>query len=519
MSIQGASAARLFPALVKGSERTVCSLPAPCYSWETFIQCSLGTEIQPDNTGISIIACANWYRGYKYYQYQFDLVENDEYSGGKASELSDVIALSRCTRRPFGVAPERNNSVAVLRSQDIAPGSCTVWRVKFWYRLSDYPVFASADPQNQFYLEVFVENSGETFPTEVVWGREEDYDGFAPNVWNIGEAIFHRESEAFAVYWFAYHNNDCEVDLKSIAVDAMGIQYAAPATLATGICTGPSTVLTISTTITPVEGSPFTSAPSQPFAVSGFTSSEPTTTEPTTSPTFAAMIAATIPTTPAATTLLSPFSLELQNAVNKENYPNNTSYYVQSTHNVLHTIQSGLNDANTELSFSDIVTIANFFQEFSGTDIPTNLSEGAQEDSINTLLQITSQIFTAENSGKIAAPTANDEGHSAAVSIYQALEDMFNRLQPTEEPYVFNDASFAVYANVAKVNASAQFDDLHLYTKMEIAGFNHGKLILTGSNESIPSLATIALKDDVLREAFKALSVSKSASKLRFYWN
>ncbi|XP_055328948.1 uncharacterized protein LOC129581751 isoform X2 [Paramacrobiotus metropolitanus] len=209
----------------KPTTGVICPLPAPCYRWANLKggNCVLGTEIQPDNTATGIAACPSWFRGYRYFPYQFDLVENDQTSDDK---IVDVIALSRCTRRPFGAAPDSEDAVAVLRSPNIGPAACIVWRLTFWYRLSDYPVFDSVNPQNQFHLKVFVENNEETFPTELIWGREEDYDSFRPNVWYSGEGVFHRnESQPYAVYWFAYHNDNCEVDRKEIAVDTIRIQY------------------------------------------------------------------------------------------------------------------------------------------------------------------------------------------------------------------------------------------------------------------------------------------------------
>ncbi|XP_055328949.1 uncharacterized protein LOC129581753 [Paramacrobiotus metropolitanus] len=280
------------------SERAVCPLPTPCYRWVNLNggSCDLGTEIQPDNTATGIDACPSWFRGFRYYPYQFDLLENVlQSSDGK---ILDVIALSRCTRRPFGAAPERQDAVAVLRGPNIGPAACTVWRVTFWYRLSDYPVFDSANPQNQFYLKVFVENNGETFPSELIWGREEDYDEFRPNVWYSGEGVFHRDqSEPFALYWFAYHNDNCDVDLKEIAVDSMRIQYATSATPASGICP--------TTTVAPPQTTPpSTPTPVIPDTTPTTTPSTTTTESPTTtreSPTPTEIVDST--TTPDTTTV------------------------------------------------------------------------------------------------------------------------------------------------------------------------------------------------------------------------
>ncbi|XP_055345200.1 mucin-2-like [Paramacrobiotus metropolitanus] len=291
----GATSIKRFGALCEKSERAVCPLPTPCYRWANLNggSCDFGTEIQLDNTATGIDICPNWFRGYRYFPYQFDLVENYPNFDEK---ILDVIALSRCTRRPFGAAPESQDAVAVLKSPNIGVTSCTVWRVTFWYRLSDYPVFDSVNPQNQFHLQVFVEDYGHTFPIELIWGREEDYDGVLPNVWKSVEAVFHRDqSEPYVLYWFAYHNDNCEVSLKEIAVDSIRIQYATTATPASGICpttTEASPETTPPSTPTPVV--PDTTPPTTPF----ITTAEPSpTTSVSSSPTDIADTATTSGTT------------------------------------------------------------------------------------------------------------------------------------------------------------------------------------------------------------------------------
>ncbi|XP_055328950.1 uncharacterized protein LOC129581754 [Paramacrobiotus metropolitanus] len=286
LSMLGVNSVGRLYVLCDVAERAVCPLPAPCYRWATLSQCDFGTEIQPDDTPSAISACHYWFRGYKYYAYQFDLVQNDHQSLEDTN--LDVIAWSRCTKRSFGVAPENSDAVAVLRSPIIRPTSCTVWRVTFWYRLSDYPVIDSANPQNQFHLKVFVENHGQSFPTEMIWGREEDYDSFLPNTWYLGEAVFHRDhSEPFVLYWFAYHNDNCEVDLKPIAVDTIRIQYAIPAVEGSGVCPvvtiSPIAVVTTPATTTTTTSSAITTTGS---AATVTTNQPPsTTTESSTSTT------------------------------------------------------------------------------------------------------------------------------------------------------------------------------------------------------------------------------------------
>ncbi|XP_055328943.1 uncharacterized protein LOC129581748 isoform X2 [Paramacrobiotus metropolitanus] len=563
----GGSSVKRLHVLCDAAERTECPFPTPCYAWLIEHTCSFGIANQPNSsdcgfTACSITACSGWYNAYKYYcsrphklphrvrytdiwphiarcsaqcvqgegsgricqwsnlcgrlqyPFQFDLVVNSSASGYRA-----ILAVSRCTRAPLTGTVDRNDSVAVLRSTIISnPYPCRMRRVRFWYHLSDYPVFDSVNPQNQFHLKVFAaELTGIAFPTDVIWGREEDYNGVRPNVWYQSETLFHRANNGpFFIYLFAYHNDNCQANVKTITLDYIDIAYAVletnaarcPSTTTTPMTMPPTThVRTVSTN----------SMLSQTPAVALSASPKRTTKNPTTPTTSLVTAAApTITTTGAATTPSSIF-MELQTVTNIAAYPNKTSYYTQSTHNVLNAIRRAVTNETIEFTFNDIVTTANFFQEFAEqTDTPNDLPEGAEKDAISTLLQITDQIVIAEESGKVAAVTVEKDGQDAASTIYQALENMYNSLPPTEEPYVFNTTFSVTYAHVVQINASSQFDDWQFKTKLEIAGFIRGAITIAGAEENAASVATIEFKDDVLREAFEELKQTANDSCAKF---
>ncbi|XP_055328946.1 uncharacterized protein LOC129581750 [Paramacrobiotus metropolitanus] len=319
----------------------------------------------------------------------------------------------------------------------------------------------------------------------------------------------------FALYWFAYHNDNCESDRKSIALDTITFQLArsANASQDDAICTNSSTVNLDAATNATTQTSTSAWTTSQPATL--LTSTEHTTTEPTTSMTSSPSRATPTTTTTGVHTIQPNFSAHLQNAINKDTYPNNTSYYTQSTHHVLNIIQSAVNNESVELTFNDIFTIATYFQEFAGAEIPDDLPEGSQNDALNTLLQITDQIVIAEESGKSAVAATND-GYDAASIIYQALETLYNNLPPTDAPYVFNETLSFTFAHVLQINASSQFDDFKFHTKMDIVGFNRGILTSAGSNLSSVPVTSISFKDDVLREAFNELKQTASETNVKF---
>ncbi|XP_055332868.1 uncharacterized protein LOC129584644 isoform X2 [Paramacrobiotus metropolitanus] len=213
-------------------ERPSCSLPAACYDWITLHQCDMGTTVQLVQSTI-ITACSNqdqgimWTRGYKYYPYQFDLVED----GADADK--GVFAISRCSQRVAGVAPERSDAVAILRSAIVTTTSsypCLL--VSFYYRLSDFPVF-SVNPDEQFHLKAFIEDYGQTFPHEQIWGNETEYAENIIGQWRYVEVGFTRNAgQRFTINFFAYHNDGCQINLKTIALDAITIRTAKE----TGVC-------------------------------------------------------------------------------------------------------------------------------------------------------------------------------------------------------------------------------------------------------------------------------------------
>ncbi|XP_055328922.1 adhesion G protein-coupled receptor L3-like [Paramacrobiotus metropolitanus] len=240
---------------------------------------------------------------------------------------------------------------------------------------------------------------------------------------------------------------------------------------------------------------------------------------PTTTPTTVTEDPATSPgpfLDGASGVIQSVLSAELKNVTNKESYANETEYYVHSADNVLNTLKSGVSNGSRKLSFEDIVATSKFFEELAGTNVTADLPEGAQKDAIKTLLQITDEIVSAEESGKLATSVVGDGGQDAAAAIYEALEDMYNSLPPAEEPYVFNDTTCVAFVNVVEINGSSRFDDLKFRTTMDITGFGQGTLTLGDDNENATSVATIAFKEDVLREAFEELKQTANETSAKF---
>ncbi|XP_055328780.1 uncharacterized protein LOC129581615 [Paramacrobiotus metropolitanus] len=236
-----------------------CPLPWPCYGWITIRSCDMGTVAQADNSVTGIMGCSTpptvtWYRGYRYYPYQFDLLKNNTGAG-------DIFAVSRCTRRSTGLTPGREEAVAVLRGPIIVSTACIVYRVKFWYRLSDYPVINPANPRDEFVLKVFVEDNGQAFPNDHIWGTADDYTGVNPNQWHFGQAIFGRDrGEQFTVNFLAYHNDGCELSLKTIALDTIQIENAVSVPYGSGFCT-----TTTPTSVTTSQSKETTAPPTQLF--------------------------------------------------------------------------------------------------------------------------------------------------------------------------------------------------------------------------------------------------------------
>ncbi|XP_055328945.1 mucin-13-like [Paramacrobiotus metropolitanus] len=275
------------------NDRIDCPLPAPCFNWEPLRSCNMGHSIQVAGNGTGIFACSNppdetWYRGYRYLPYQFDLIEDGDDAD---SEPGGIIAVSRCIRRTFGLTPDRTESMAIFRGPIIVPTECLVFRVTFWYRLSDPPVFDPANPLNEFHFKVLIEDNGQSFPVDLIWGHESDYATALLNQWNFAEASFGRDTGArFTINWLAYHNDNCLTNVKSITLDMITIDNAVgcPTTVTT---TTPTTTTTTTTTTTSTTTTTATTAttPSPPTPPTSTTTST-TSTTPTT------------PTTPATTT-------------------------------------------------------------------------------------------------------------------------------------------------------------------------------------------------------------------------
>ncbi|XP_055329388.1 uncharacterized protein LOC129582040 [Paramacrobiotus metropolitanus] len=153
--------------------------------------------------------------------YQFDLMD----TGFDAdNEVGGIIALSRCSTRTLWAAPGSGAAVAVLRRPFIMRSSYAVFRVTFWFRLSDYPTIGSSERED-FVLKVFVRGTNEWSPDAAIWGTADDYSGVQPDQWHFGQAVFSRDSyKEFSVNILANHNDYCQANVKTIALDAIQTQ-------------------------------------------------------------------------------------------------------------------------------------------------------------------------------------------------------------------------------------------------------------------------------------------------------
>ncbi|XP_055328912.1 uncharacterized protein LOC129581724 [Paramacrobiotus metropolitanus] len=359
--------------------------------------------------------------------------------------------------------------MAVLRSPEIDPTACLLFRVTFYYRLSHSPTFKHSNLKERFYLHVVMEVRGLPFRNNLIWGNEDDYQGKHPNQWHFAEILFERQLNAkFFISLLAYHNDDCLSNIKTIAVDVIRIEYAESVELESGVCP-------ITTAASPISST--ASVPVWPAV-----NTMPTTT--TTSTTTAQVGSGISITT------------ELKNATNKETYANDTAYYTQSPHSVLDVIHSAVADSSLEY-----------------TGQPTR--RWAQENAVNTLLQITDQIIRAEESGNLQAPPLSKDGHAAAATIYQALEHMYHTLPPQEDLYVFNNSFSRVYVSAVLIDGSSQFESLSLTSQLEVSGFDpKGNIFFLGDSSS--SVASIAFKKEVLKEVFEDLRQSANETRVRF---
>ncbi|XP_055329170.1 uncharacterized protein LOC129581904 [Paramacrobiotus metropolitanus] len=211
-----------------------------------------------------------------------------------------------------------------------------------------------------------------------------------------------------------------------------------------------------------------------------------------------------IPATP------PPISAALESATNNATYPNATTYYLLSTHRVLNILQNA-----AELTFNDVRVTANYFRDFATMNPPEDLPEGAQKDAVETLLQITYQIVSAESSGKLKVSPSPGNGHRAAVSIYQALEQLYHKLPASDESYirVFITPFCVTYVYSTVINGSSQFDDLRFSNNLEIGGFDWGTGITAVWNGSTGSVTSTTFNKDVLREVFEDLKKTVNATE------
>ncbi|XP_055329257.1 adhesion G-protein coupled receptor F2-like isoform X2 [Paramacrobiotus metropolitanus] len=291
--------------------------------------------------------------------------------------------------------------------------------------------------------------------------------------------------------FFAHHSGRCQPDqpgVTALALDAIQI-------FAVNNCTRSTT--TRSTTALSTTMSPVTSTSTQLTTSLNNVSSAPTELLSSASTTF------------------SSVSVELQKVTNKDTYPDNNTYYMQSTHNVLGVIQEAVSSC-CQLTFSDILTIANFFQEFAGAEAPPNLPEGAQEEAVHTLLQITDQILYAEEAAQLKAPAANNDGYDAAATVYQALEDMYNNLPPNDVPYIFNSSFSLTHIHAVLINGSSQFEHFNLTTKLEVSGFNRETGIAVLADGRSATVASIEFNTEALQEAFEELRQIANTTPVKF---
>ncbi|XP_055342097.1 uncharacterized protein LOC129590752 [Paramacrobiotus metropolitanus] len=450
-----------------------CTLPYPCYNWMTETSCTMGTAAQPDNDGSVLNACSDvpagrvWFRGMPYYKYQFDIKTA---SVDNITMQRDIVAISQCTTTNYFMPALYNDSMAVLRSVALNPASCSVFRLRFWYCLYSVPYFAASSPSvDEYNLKVFIEQDGslvsQEFPTQLLWGSAADYTHFSGvREWHLVEVVFGRQAgQRFTVNFFAFHKDGCRSDTiaNQIYVDDVEIERAVHSSPENGTCW---TTTAATTTSTP--SSTATTASPDEITVTVF--------------------------------LLE----ELRNATNRTLYDSDYGYYVQSPQNVLNATQNLLIGSHTEVNFSNIQIISEFFLHFAEMPIPNGLPNSAQEATVNMMLEIVDVIIIAEENKKVIPPDSREDGPHAAAAVYQALEILYNNLPPKEQPYIFNTTRVVTFANALAVNSTAQFANLNIYTEMNVQRFENGLLSVDVSGEKA-AVARIALNKDVLREAYE----------------
>ncbi|XP_055345339.1 uncharacterized protein LOC129593159 isoform X2 [Paramacrobiotus metropolitanus] len=490
--------------------------PEPVLSHECFnrtellASCDMGTKAQPDNSSAVIAACSQqpettWYRRYdgangpfhESTRFQFDLVAEI----GSFNE--SVIAVSRCTPNPDWSPTVRFDAALTTAKIYQEPDDSVI--ISFWYRKSYGP--SNITEFYDIFCHVNYYNiQGDITDITSIWSNTYS---IAPDEWHYVERKIldnglsnpHWEhpdlvSPFISFTFITRHSGGCRPDqigAKAIALDDIQI-------FAAHQCTSTALTTTIVTTTADT--------------VNSVTSSVDHHTASSNIVTAAADISSS--TTIGTSATLSPFSVELQMVTNKTAYPDNLTYYTQSPHNVLSVIQNAVGNNPIQLTFSDVLVIANFFEEFALTDTPPKLPEGAQQDAVNTLLQIVGLVVNAEESGKLDAPVTSSEGYGAAAAIYQALENMFHNLPPNDEPYVFNHNSSVAYVYAVLINSSSQFEHFNFTTKLEIKVFDPETRIIAIADDSSVSVAGVAFNTEALREAFIEIKQTAHTTPVKF---
>ncbi|XP_055328915.1 uncharacterized protein LOC129581726 [Paramacrobiotus metropolitanus] len=470
---------------------------------------------QQSSVGDRLDACPDWLRAFSLYPMQFQTLPHNSDSD---KTVISQYAQSRCYMKAdlLGTYYSERNT-APMASARFVPSGCTKLQTSFWYRMSSQPIITRNRSRNYF-LELILSKQypanliGESLQTFQIWGSTIDFQGFpGANVWT-NAAVEYSVDTATGVFlnFFAHHGDTCNT--MSIDLDTVETRLAVPKRNcnATTTTSGPLvSELTKTTTRMPLSRSP------NPVSLSTFTTSDTQLPVALSTIRAATAVPAQIETT--TTMILSPISVQLQQVINKENYPNTTAYYTQSAHNVLETLENGIKNESLETGFGDIMTIAQFFQEFAEMPPPLGLlvPEGAQENAVNTLLQITDATASAEESGTV---TADDSQHGqyAAATIYQSLEKMYNNLPLAKEPYIFTSTYSLAYAHVFHINVTSIFDQPKMYTKLIVSSFSWERGITSSTNESMASVAVINLNVKALREAYEELKNGANTTRSVF---
>ncbi|XP_055340547.1 uncharacterized protein LOC129589724 isoform X2 [Paramacrobiotus metropolitanus] len=203
------------------NEGQTCDYPV-CFKWSPLPQIAAPAlncdfdHIQQTSINATLDPCTGWLRSFSLFPYRFEILEERLNASAEVPpnyEASTQFARSNCYVKYLPNSAYLERAVAQLRTERYNPATCQIFRTSFWYRFSGTPVF-SGNLEEQYFLDVFVHYSVDKdfdfIPKRPIWGSEQDYENFRPNVWMQACAEYNVfQSEQFTLNFFAHHSNNC----------------------------------------------------------------------------------------------------------------------------------------------------------------------------------------------------------------------------------------------------------------------------------------------------------------------